>query len=350
MERLYSSGLLTIMARIDINHTNLARVDDMKIGLVAYPGCMASGLLAFAELISAANLRAGKTHFEIVWVGENKEALPITLGASATPLFIQIEETLGHESLDLLVLPGFWSGGSLKVESHLAKQEAIIQALGKLQSTQPVWTYCTGACLLAASGKLDGNQATSTWWLANYLRQTYPSVTWRFNQTSILNQQHATASGVNGYLLFAQSLIESHCGVDVWRDITDVMVIARPDKTAQPFNQISMMNLNDKLMGQIFIWVENTAAIDLSLQSLAQGLNQSSRTLSRKIKAASGLSGAQFMRLIKLAQVGERLSYGEQSINVISHELGYSDDAALRRSFKKETGYTPGEFRQAFGR
>ena len=338
------------MARIDINHTNLARVDDMKIGLVAYPGCMASGLLAFAELISAANLRAGKTHFEIVWVGENKQALPITLGASATPLFIQIEETLGHESLDLLVLPGFWSGGSLKVESHLAKQEAIIQALGKLQSTQPVWTYCTGACLLAASGKLDGNQATSTWWLANYLRQTYPSVTWRFNQTSILNQQHATASGVNGYLLFAQSLIESHCGVDVWRDITDVMVIARPDKTAQPFNQISMMNLNDKLMGQIFIWVENTAAIDLSLQSLAQGLNQSSRTLSRKIKAASGLSGAQFMRLIKLAQVGERLSYGEQSINVISHELGYSDDAALRRSFKKETGYTPGEFRQAFGR
>jgi len=323
---------------------------DMKIGLVAYPGCMASGLLAFAELISAANLRAGKTHFEIVWVGENKQALPIMLGASATPLYIQIEETLWHESLDLLVLPGFWSGGSLKVEKHLANHEPIIQALDKLKDGQAVWTYCTGACLLAASGKLDNKQATSTWWLANYLRQKYPNVTWRFNQTSILNQHHATASGVNGYLLFAQSLIESHYGVDVWRDITDVMVIARPDKTVQPFSQISMMNLNDKLMGQVFVWVENTAAIDLSLQNLAQGLNQSSRTLSRKIKAASGLSGAQFMRLVKLSQVGERLSYGTQSINVIGHELGYSDDAALRRSFKKETGYTPGEFRQVFKR
>jgi len=322
----------------------------MKIGLVAYPGCIASGLLAFAELISAANLRAGQASLEIMWVGENKKELGLTLGASATPISIKIEEYLWHESLGLIILPGFWSGGSLKVESHLAKHEPIIQALNKLQDSQSVWTYCTGACLLAASGKLDDKQATSTWWLAKFLQQKYPRVAWRFNQISILNQFHNTASGVNGYLLFAQSLIESHYGVDVWRDITDVMVIAHPDKTAQPFSQISMMNLNDKLMAQIFLWVENTAATDLSLQNLAQGLNQSSRTLSRKVKAASGLSCAQFMRLVKLSQVGERLSYGGQSVNVIGHELGYSDDAALRRSFKKETGYTPGEFRQAFKR
>jgi len=118
----------------------------------------------------------------------------------------------------------------------------------------------------------------------------------------------------------------------------------------QPFSQINMMNLNDKLMAQIYLWVEKTPAVELSLQNLALGLNQSSRTLSRKVKAAAGLSCAQFMRLVKLSQVGERLTYSKQSIQVISDELGYSDDAALRRSFKKETGYTPGDFRQEFKR
>jgi len=321
----------------------------MKIGLVAYPGCMASGLLAFAEIISAANLRAGKTSLEITWVGEKKDVVPLTMGASATPLYMKVEETLGHSSLDLILLPGFWSDGSLKVEKQVTRYDSIIQALSKLQDSQQVWAYCTGACLLAASGRLDAKQATSTWWLASYLHQKFPKVLWRFNQSSIVDH-HATASGVNGYLSFAQTLVESHYGMEVWRDITDVMVIARPDKTVQPFSQINMMNLNDKLMAQIYLWVEKTPAVELSLQNLALGLNQSSRTLSRKVKAAAGLSCAQFMRLVKLSQVGERLTYSKQSIQVISDELGYSDDAALRRSFKKETGYTPGDFRQEFKR
>jgi hypothetical protein len=35
----------------------------MKIGLLIYPGCVISGLLAFAELMEVANKRAGKTIF-----------------------------------------------------------------------------------------------------------------------------------------------------------------------------------------------------------------------------------------------------------------------------------------------
>jgi len=55
------------------------------------------------------------------------------------------------------------------------------------------------------------------------------------------------------------------------------------------------------------------------------------------------------MRLIKLHQASEYLIYGSQPINVISDLLGFSDDAAFRRTFKKVASYTPSEYRQTFG-
>ncbi len=322
----------------------------MKIGLLVYSQCMASGLLAFSELLMAANKRAGKRIFELVWVGLDKGPIELTLGDPRTKVMIEVEEFLWHESLELILLPGFWSNNPAIVQKGFNRFQPLIAALKKIGAEQKIWSYCTSVGLMAETGRLNNQTATGTWWLADYLKQTYPEVSWRFNHTHIINQNDATACGVNGYLPFTQVLIEQHCGADTWRDITDTMVIARPEKTVQPFNRINIMMSKDKQLNRITVWVENTAASELSLNNLAKDLNASTRTISRHVKAASNLSCAQFMRLVKLRQVGEHLMYGQKTINSISDELGYSDDAALRRSFKKETGYTPIEFRQSFKR
>jgi len=311
---------------------------------------MASGLLAFSELLMAANKRAGKRVFEPIWVGLEKGPIELTLGDPRMKVMIEVEEFLWHESLEHILLPGFWSTNSAIMQEGFNRFESLIEALKKIESKQKVWSYCTSVGLLAETGRLNNQTATGTWWVADYLKQTYPKVNWRFNHTNIINKNEATACGVNGYLAFSQALIEQYCGAETWRDIADVMVIARPEKTVQPFGRINMMMSKDKKLNKIIVWVENTLAKELSLNHLAKDLNASARTISRHVKSASGLSCAQFMRLVKLRQVGDQLMYGQKTINSISDELGYSDDAALRRSFKKETGYTPIEFRQAFKR
>lgn len=133
-------------------------------------------------------------------------------------------------------------------------------------------------------------------------------------------------------------MIEENCGQDVLRDIIELMIIPKPEKASQPFAQIK---LDDKLLREIYIWVQKTPAIELTISVLAKHLNQTERTLARKVKKVTDLSLASFMRLIKLQQASELLIYSSKPINIISDALGFSDDAAFRRTFKKYLGIHP---------
>ncbi len=322
----------------------------MKIGMCVYPGCVVSGLFAFAEMLEVANQRTGKKQFETIWVGQNQEPVPVSVGGRETVVSIVPRESLLDKSLDAILLPGFWTQGQLQVETSLAAYEGLLSTLKEVPEATRVWAYCSSVCLLAETGRLDNQLATSTWWMADYLQKRYRTVGWRFSQTCIIEPANTTASGVNGYLPIAQDLIASVCGQEVLRDIVDLMVVPKPETNSQPFQFISLMSLEDPLMRQVYVWVENTPAKELTITALARQLNQTERTLARKVKLETGLSCAQFMRLVKLHQAGESLIYSSLPVSAISDRFGFSDDAAFRRTFKKVSNYTPTEYRQTFRR
>lgn len=322
----------------------------MKIGLLAYSGCVASGLFAFAELLEVANKRAGKRCFETKWIGVNQQNVAISTGGKKTITDIHVEGTLLDDDLEAILIPGFWTNHQQHVEQALNAYQPIVTSLKQLPAHTEIWSYCTAVCILAATGYLDQQPATATWWLADYAQSHSPKVAWNFSQTYVFHNRFATASGLNGYLPIAQALIEKNCGKEVLRDIIDLMILPKPETSAQPFKQIKLMTLEDKLLRTIFMWVEQTPASELNIKALAAELNQTERTLTRKVKIATKLSCASFMRLIKLHQASEYLIYSRKPINIISDILGFSDDAAFRRTFKKVSSFTPSEYRQAFQR
>lgn len=322
----------------------------MKIGLLIYPGCVVSGLFAFAELLEVANKRAGKSLFATQWVGVDGKDVAITTGGKTPAMTMKVEGTISNTSIDALLIPGFWTNHSHHVERAIDAYQPLISEIKKLPATTQVWGYCTAVCVMAASGRIDHQPATATWWLAEFVQNNYPTVNWSFSQTYTFEGRNKTASGLNGYLPIAQTLIDEQCGQDVLRDIIELMIIPKPEKFAQPFTQIKLMKLDDKLLRGIYVWVEKTPATELTISVLSKHLNQTERTLARKVKQATDLSLASFMRLIKLHQAGELLIYSRKPINLISDALGFSDDAAFRRTFKKVSTYTPSEYRQAFQR
>jgi transcriptional regulator GlxA family with amidase domain len=322
----------------------------MKIGLLIYPGCVVSGLFAFAELLEAANKRAGKNFFTIHWLGVDGKDVAISTGSKKPIMTMKVEGALSNTSIDALLIPGFWTNNPRHVEHAISQYQPLITALKKLPVTTQVWGYCTAVCFMAASGRLDNKLATATWWLADFVQNNYPTVNWSFSQTYISEEQNGTASGLNGYLPIVQELINEQCGHDVLRDIIEMMMVPKPEKSSQPFSQIKLIKLEDKLLRKIYIWVENTSATKLTISVLANHLNQTERTLARKVKQATDMSLASFMRLIKLHQASEYLIYSQKPINIISDALGFSDDAAFRRTFKKVSSFTPTQYRQAFQR
>jgi len=322
----------------------------IKVGLVVYPGCMISGLFAFAELLEAANIRSGYRHFETLFVGTDLNAVPVTIGNKEVVVSISPVTTILNDSLNAILLPGFWTNGVLELESILRDHSDLQLALKQLLPEVNVWAYCTSVCLLAESGRLEQQKATGTWWLADYLQKKHPQVSWSFVQPCIFQEGNSTASGVNGYLPIVQKLIAEYCGQEILRDIINLMVLPKPDNSSQPFQFIELMQLDDKLMQKIYIWVEATSAQKLSIKAMATALNITERTVSRKVKRLTNLSCAQFMRLIKVHQASEYLIYGAESVSSIGSRLGFSDDAAFRRTFKNVLSYTPSEYRQTFKR
>lgn len=323
----------------------------MHIGLAVYPHCIPSGLFAFAELLEVANQLMGQRYFSTCWVAADQHPVDVHAGSQYGPvLSITPQHELSSSQLDALLVPGMWVTSQSQLEQKQKNQHALIGALKKIPNQTQIFSYCSAVSLVAKSGRLTTQEATSTWWMAAYLKEQYPNTQWRFSRTLVVGQTNITASGVNGYLPIGLALIKKHCGEKVLREVTKIMVLPRPETQQHPFQAIDLMMLNDELLRKIYIWVEETPARKLSTTAMADYLNLSERTLARKVKKAMGESCMHFMRMVKLNQASENLILTNMSITAISEQLCFVDDTTFRRSFKNVSGYTPKDYRQTFKR
>ena len=314
-----------------------------KIGLLLYPGCMPAGLFAFADLLVAANRRVGQQLFQLCWVGLDSQPVDCAQGMRLRP-----QSSLAEAACTAVLIPGLWADSQARIVRALEANSGLIRALAQLPRTTQLWSYCTGVCLLAQSGRLNGEPATATWWLAPSLQQQFPKVDWQFERTQVANRLSMTASGVSGYLPIARALIEQQMGEAIYRDIARLMVLPRPEPATSVLRSIDLMENADPLLRRLHLLVERLPAQQLSVQRLADELAVSARTLARKVQTLTGNAVSDQVRLIKLNQAGERLIVTSESIGRISDALGYSDESSFRRTFKQVTGMTPAAYRQQF--
>lgn len=317
----------------------------LRIGLVLFPNCMPAGLLAFNDLLLAANRRSGAALFEAHYVSTQKGPVECAHG-----LLLTASHGIGELTLDAILIPGFWGESADQAEAAVVANSPLVAAIARLGKGCRIWSYCTGVILAAASGRLAGEDATATWWLADTLRKRYAGTRWQIEKHCIYTRRTATASGVNGYLPIAQALMEAHVSQTALHDLIRLMVLPRPSQTHDVFQSVSLIEQPSDLLRRLHTLVQSLPAEQITVQRLADALRMSERTLARKVRAETGTAAATYARRIKLSQVGERLTLTSASLKSICEALGFSSDSNLRRMFKDLTGLTPGEYRQRFAR
>lgn len=306
---------------------------------------MPAGLFAFSDMLHAANRRVNRALFETHYV-----ALDVGTVECAQGVSLNVAESLDRTELDAILLPGFWAESASQVESTIIANASLVSTLAACPKKMKLWSYCSGVCLLAASGQLNGQLATVTWWLADAMVQRYARVKWQSEKNCVVSARIATASGVNGYLPLAQTLIEQRVGPDVLRDLVNLMVLPRPAQRHTAFQAMSLIEQSSGLLRQLHALVEQLPAEQITVKRLAEHLGMSERTLARKVIGETGLAIAAYVRCIKLNQVSERLIHTSTPVVSVSAELGFSSDSNLRRMFKELTSLTPLEYRQRFAR
>ena len=319
----------------------------MRIGLLLLPGCMPAGLLAFADLMHAANRRAAgkRALFECVLISITREPVECAHG-----VVLMAKERLGDSKLDAILVPGFLADSVAQIEALLGTHRRTIGLLAGVPRSTALWSYCTGVALVAASGRLKRREATASWWLAPWLQQRYASVRWSQNSGCVYGKDVATASGAGGYLQIGEQLLSRMLSPDQLRDIIAIMVLPRPQAPHPALHGLRMIEVEAPVLRRLHALVEVTPAAELQLSSLASELAMSGRTLARQLRTVADESAAAYIRRIKLNQVSERLINTRLSVAAIADALGYSSTPAMIRAFKALTGATPSAYRSDFSR
>lgn len=312
---------------------------NLDIALLLYPGCMPAGLFAAADLLTAAALRSGARGWRVHWVGLKRGPV-----ACAHGMALRVDTALDAQRWHALLLPGFWAGTPGQLAQGLDGQRPLRQALAALGRGVPLWTWCTGVALAAAAGRLDGEAATGTWWMAPALARAHPSVDWQWQQPVVSGPRLATASGVHGYLPILGQQLEHRISPEAWRDVQRLMVLPRPQPAASVFDALQTLHGADPLLARLRRLVERLPATETTLDVLAEALACSPRTLARKVSDSAGMPVGRYVRLVKLHQAGEHLLHGGRSAAQVSAALGFADESGFRRSFKTVTGMTPVEY------
>ena len=91
---------------------------------------------------------------------------------------------------------------------------------------------------------------------------------------------------------------------------------------------------------------DNLSESDFNVKKLSSDLNISTTHLYRKLKALTGLSPVEFIRIFKLQKACELLSNSNLSIKEIGYSLGFNNLSYFVKCFREQFHVTPSAFRQ----
>ena len=120
-------------------------------------------------------------------------------------------------------------------------------------------------------------------------------------------------------------------------------------KLMQPYQKNYQEEMDVLLHYQsLFLWLENNCRADLTVEDLARVAGVSAATLQKGFRKGCGISPKEYLKRRIMEKGKNLLGFSDFNIGQIAEELGFSDAAYFSRYFKKDSGYSPLEYRKIF--
>jgi transcriptional regulator GlxA family with amidase domain len=195
---------------------------------------------------------------------------------------------------------------------------------------------CIGTFIAAESGVLDGEAATTTWWLAPFFRQRYPRVHLDDSRMLVRSGRVLTAGAALSHMDMALWLIRQASPSLAETTARYLIVDSRPSQSAYAMSD--HLAHADELVGEFERWARKHLADGFSLDEAAGAIGASKRTLARRINKVLGKSPLSYFQDLRVERAVHLLRTSRDSVERIAAAVGYSDGVTLRNLLRRKLG------------
>ncbi|MFG2127060.1 GlxA family transcriptional regulator [Streptomyces sp. NPDC048751] len=210
-------------------------------------------------------------------------------------------------------------------------------------------SICTGAFALASAGLLDGRRATTHWRYADELARLHPKVEVEPDALYVDAGDVLTSAGVASGIDLCLHLLRRDHGTAVANAVAREIVAAPHREGGQAqFIRRPPAPPSRTGLGPTLEWALTRLDKPLTVADLAAHARQSTRTFVRSFAAETGTTPIKWLNTARVDRARELLETTDATISHISQVCGLGTPANFRQHFRRTTGTTPSEYRQAF--
>ncbi|WP_226527235.1 response regulator [Metabacillus niabensis] len=133
---------------------------------------------------------------------------------------------------------------------------------------------------------------------------------------------------------------------EIYDVLTNLKEQLNPKDNKEDKVDIAEVNGGVELVKSVLSIIEHSYMEDLSLSVLADQAGFNSSYLSRLFKLETGAGFVQYLRNVRMKHACRLLKKTELTNKDVAKEVGFWDEKHFRRTFKKDIGLTPGEYRE----
>ena len=316
------------------------------LALLVVPGATLSSVMITLDMINIASRYPEAA-------GCRLDLLSATGGEIALSDTVKLATQALPPSLDgyaAVIVPGFFAPNLVSLDEQLGTAwQSFIERLLASTSRTLVAASCYGTFVLAESGRLDGANATTTWWLQTEFAQRYPRVRLDADQALADGGTCLTAGAMTAHTDLTLHVLRRLFGADLARRVGGIMLVDGARSSQRPFMAVRM-SFDDALVQQAVDCLAERCRDAVTPQQLADALHVSYRTLHRRFRAATGVPPLSFLQSLRIEKAKKLLEGTRLSLEQIVEQIGYSDASAFRRLFLRQVGLSPAQYRQRFRR
>lgn len=213
-----------------------------------------------------------------------------------------------------------------------------------------VTSVCSGALLLAATGLLNGIDATTHWAYSGMLLRHFPEV--RLRRERILvpageGHRLITAGGASAWADLLLYLISRLAGAEEARRIAKLYLLEpHADGQLCYASLAAGRQHDDQLIADAQVWAAAHYDAPHPVSAMAGRTGLSERSFLRRFRRATGQSPVEYIQTLRVEEAKQMLEATDTPIDRIAAEIGYSEPSSFRSAFRKHVGLPASAYRR----